>query len=143
MKNYFLVAIFGMLLALPSLASENNIIIKIYGLRSSKGRVIIMIDNNEKTFKSPNENDAYAIIVLNPEDKKVEISIDPVKASKYGITVIHDENNNGKLDTNFLGTPIEGIGFSNPISLSDDIKFKDIAVIKKLKELVVIIGVAY
>ena len=30
----------------------------------------------------------------------------------YAIAVIHDENMNGKLDTNRLGIPTEGYGFS-------------------------------
>lgn len=31
----------------------------------------------------------------------------------YAVMVMHDENGNGKLDTNFVGMPIEGYGFSN------------------------------
>lgn len=31
----------------------------------------------------------------------------------YAAKVMHDENDNGKLDTNFMGMPIEGYGFSN------------------------------
>ena len=29
------------------------------------------------------------------------------------ITAFHDENSNGKLDTNFFGFPLEGFAFSN------------------------------
>ena len=48
----------------------------------------------------------------------------------YGIAVFHDENGNGKHDTNFLGLPLEGYGFSRdaPIMLGppkfDDAKFE-------------------
>jgi uncharacterized protein (DUF2141 family) len=31
----------------------------------------------------------------------------------YAVAVFHDENGNGKLDTNFLGIPREGVGVSN------------------------------
>ena len=31
----------------------------------------------------------------------------------YAVAVMHDENGNTKLDTNFLGIPTEGFGFSN------------------------------
>ncbi len=34
-------------------------------------------------------------------------------AGTYAAAVIHDENSNGKLDTNFLGIPTEGYGISN------------------------------
>ena len=40
----------------------------------------------------------------------VEIS---VKCGIYGISVIDDENNNGKMEYNLLGIPKEGFGFSN------------------------------
>lgn len=34
-------------------------------------------------------------------------------AGDYAVKVMHDENGNGKLDTNMLGMPLEGYGFSN------------------------------
>ena len=34
-------------------------------------------------------------------------------AGNYAVQVMHDENENNKLDTNFMGMPIEGYGFSN------------------------------
>ena len=34
-------------------------------------------------------------------------------AGDYAVLVTHDENGNGKLDTNMLGVPVEGYGFSN------------------------------
>jgi uncharacterized protein (DUF2141 family) len=36
-----------------------------------------------------------------------------VPPGTYAIAVLHDENNNGKLDTNWLGIPDEGYGASN------------------------------
>lgn len=35
-----------------------------------------------------------------------------VPEGQYGLAVFHDENNNGKVDTNVLGLPKEGFGFS-------------------------------
>jgi uncharacterized protein (DUF2141 family) len=36
-----------------------------------------------------------------------------VSPGTYAVAVFHDENGNGKLDTNFLGIPSEGVGVSN------------------------------
>jgi uncharacterized protein (DUF2141 family) len=36
-----------------------------------------------------------------------------VAPGTYAVSVIHDENSNGKLDTNFMGIPREGVGASN------------------------------
>jgi uncharacterized protein (DUF2141 family) len=37
----------------------------------------------------------------------------PKKAENAVASVFHDENSNGKLDTNFMGIPREGVGASN------------------------------
>jgi len=34
-------------------------------------------------------------------------------AGDYAVTLFHDENKNGKFDSNFIGYPLEGYGFSN------------------------------
>ena len=36
-----------------------------------------------------------------------------VPAGTYAVLLTHDENDNGKLDTNLVGMPVEGYGFSN------------------------------
>ena len=36
-----------------------------------------------------------------------------LKPGTYGITLYHDQNGNGELDTNLLGAPNEPFGFSN------------------------------
>jgi uncharacterized protein (DUF2141 family) len=41
---------------------------------------------------------------------QIEVKLEP---GKYGISLMDDENFNGKMDYNFLGIPKEGFGFSN------------------------------
>ena len=41
------------------------------------------------------------------------IVLEEIPEGEYAIAVFHDENTNGKLDTNFLGIPKEQYGFSN------------------------------
>lgn len=36
-----------------------------------------------------------------------------IKPGEYAVSIIHDANNNRKLDTNLIGIPREGFGFSN------------------------------
>ena len=39
----------------------------------------------------------------------------PFAARDYAVTLFHDENQNGKFDSNFVGYPLEGYGFSNNV----------------------------
>jgi uncharacterized protein (DUF2141 family) len=43
----------------------------------------------------------------------VSLAFEGIKPGKYAVMVMHDENDNGKLDSNILGIPKEGYGFSN------------------------------
>jgi len=51
--------------------------------------------------------------LLAPEGDVTHLRFDDVPAGRYALLVIHDENGNGKLDTNLTGMPVEGYGFSN------------------------------
>ena len=44
---------------------------------------------------------------------KVTVHFKNLPAGRYAIALFHDANGNGKLDSNRLGIPVEGIGFSN------------------------------
>lgn len=53
---------------------------------------------------------AHGGFAIHDEQATEEFELPP---GKYGIAVIHDENENQKLDRNFLGIPKEGFGFAN------------------------------
>lgn len=46
-------------------------------------------------------------------DKQARCDFEDIPPGTYALAVVHDENMNGKLDTNLLGIPKEGYGFSN------------------------------
>jgi uncharacterized protein (DUF2141 family) len=43
----------------------------------------------------------------------VRVLISDLVPGRYAVRLFHDENNNGRLDTNMLGIPVENYGFSN------------------------------
>jgi uncharacterized protein (DUF2141 family) len=45
--------------------------------------------------------------------KAARCTFEGVTQGTYAVAVVHDENDNGKLDTNFFGAPTEGYGVSN------------------------------
>jgi len=49
------------------------------------------------------------------KDKKCFISINNLKPGRYAVRYYHDENLNGKMETNIVGKPTEGYGFSNNV----------------------------
>jgi uncharacterized protein (DUF2141 family) len=43
-------------------------------------------------------------------------AFEDIPPGRYALAVVHDENMNGKLDTNAFGIPTEGYGFSNDVT---------------------------
>jgi uncharacterized protein (DUF2141 family) len=51
-------------------------------------------------------------MVIKIRKAQARCDFEDIPPGTYAIVVIHDENMNGKLDTNVLGIPTEGYGFS-------------------------------
>ena len=51
--------------------------------------------------------------IVDIEDQSCTVTFKDVPAGTYAVSYIHDENGNGKMDTNFMGIPKEGYGCSN------------------------------
>jgi len=52
-------------------------------------------------------------MVIKIRDAQARCDFEDIPLGAYALAVVHDENMNGKLDTNWLGIPTEGYGFSN------------------------------
>ncbi len=55
------------------------------------------------------------VMVLKIRETQARCDFEDIPPGTYALAVIHDENMNGKLDTNWLGVPKEGYGFSNDV----------------------------
>lgn len=100
------IIISGILLTISLLLhAQYTLTIEIKNLRNSYGRVHLLL-NNEKEHK-------VAGLSKYIQDKKCVFVIENLKPGKYAAKFIHDENNNEKLETNWMGIPREGFGFSN------------------------------
>jgi uncharacterized protein (DUF2141 family) len=57
-----------------------------------------------------------------------KVTIHELPSGRYAVKLYHDENNNGQLDSNALGMPSEGYGFSNNAGRFGPPSFDDAAV---------------
>jgi uncharacterized protein (DUF2141 family) len=88
--------------------SQHKLEIEISGLRNDKGNVMLQLfDSGEQVIDS----------LMTPiSGKKCNVSIPGVPAGSYAVRYYHDENMNGKMETNMFGKPTEGYGFSNNVT---------------------------
>ena len=55
-------------------------------------------------------------MVIKIREGQARCDFEDIPPGTYAMAVIHDENMNGKLDTNWRGIPREGYGFSNDVT---------------------------
>lgn len=78
---------------------------------SKKGHLYLTLFNKENGYPE-NENALMSKYVKVVGDI-MTITFSDLQNGMYAINVLHDENSNRKIDTNFIGIPNEGYGFSN------------------------------
>jgi len=99
-------------LAQAQQSPENLIHVEIGGLRNDKGQVLCAIYSSADGFPKKGDK-AVARAKSSISERRAVCEFPGLNAGTYAISVFHDENSNGKLDTNFMGIPREGVGASN------------------------------
>ncbi|MDN3583891.1 DUF2141 domain-containing protein [Mucilaginibacter flavus] len=111
-KKRVLLLVGSLLIFLSSYARAQELELKITGIKSAKGSIIINVFKDEAGYEKeePYKKFSFNKQALANGSMTLEVSLDP---GTYGITLLDDENGNGKIDKNFIGIPKEGFGFSN------------------------------
>ena len=95
----------------PNRSESNRLTIAVSGFKNAKGQAGIAVFRSADGFPSDNRK-AAAGRAFPIKQGKVRWTIPELKPGRYAILVLHDENSNGKMDTNLLGIPTEGYGVS-------------------------------
>ena len=91
---------------------ENQIHVEISGFRNDKGQALCAIFSSAAAFPKKADK-AVARAKSAIVGRHAVCEFPGLPPGTYAVSVIHDENSNGKLDTNFMGIPREGVGASN------------------------------
>lgn len=107
-------------------ATVSSLELNVSGLRNKKGNILICLTRNSKAFpdcsKDPNSQKRTVSATA-----ATGLMFSDLQDGQYALSLIHDENGNGKLDKAVL-IPKEGFGFSrNPTITFGPPKFKSAA----------------
>ena len=103
-----------------------RIVVTIDGLHSGKGDVYVALFSRPEHFPDGDYSDQHLMVKASLEPITVAFDAPP---GLYAVGAYHDENGNGKLDTNFIGYPVEGYALSNGIrAIMSRPRFADAAV---------------
>jgi uncharacterized protein (DUF2141 family) len=86
--------------------SVSKLTVHVTGIRNANGNIRLALFRDSTFFQAKEvEIDAKAMTAVAVFDK--------IPPGVYTVQLFHDENRNGKMDTNFFGMPLEGYGMSN------------------------------
>lgn len=90
--------------------AEMVLTVKVFGVKANKGQVVASIFNTADHFlKSPLRTRTQSI----GKNGEVQFEFSDLSPGTYAVSVVYDEDNNGELNTGFMGIPTELVGFSN------------------------------
>lgn len=92
--------------------TANVIHVDVSGLRSDKGQMLCALFSSAEAFPTKVDK-AIARLTAKIAERQAVCDFTGVAPGTYAVSVVHDENSNGKLDRNFIGMPREGVGASN------------------------------
>lgn len=95
--------------------AANRIVVELRHLRDSRGSVRCALFASPDGFPT-NADKAVAGAASKVRRRSAACIFSNVAPGAYAVAVLHDENDNGRMDYNFLGIPKEGYGFSNDAS---------------------------
>jgi uncharacterized protein (DUF2141 family) len=112
--------IFSLLLCapFPSLTAQTKdagtLRVRVTGARNTKGKIGVTLFQNAQGFP---DDTSKAIrqqsVEIDPNTMSAQVTFKDVPQGTWAVSVLHDENGNGKMDKNFVGMPKEGYGASN------------------------------
>ena len=90
---------------------EGTLLITVENVKVDQGKIMLAIYSDDQEFLS--ETNYRSIHHEVNEFGTTKVEVPDLPFGMYAISIYHDENNNGKLDTNFMKIPKEPYGFSN------------------------------
>jgi uncharacterized protein (DUF2141 family) len=118
--RYFWTAVLLSALATPAHADE--VTVTLQGVKKNAGSIVLCLWAKEDGFPDCESGKAVKRIVV--PANATTARFENVPAGTYAISAFHDANGNGKLDSNFLGLPLEAVGMSNNPKLNGPPRFK-------------------
>lgn len=114
LHKIFFLPFFLLVLSSFQIPADTGLKINIVNLRNNKGHLLLSIfkdgvgypDKPEISFKRAR------LIITN---KTASFDFTGLPTGNYAIAILHDENDDMKMNTNFFGLPKEGYGFSNNV----------------------------
>lgn len=93
--------------------SAGTLDVTVTGLKGSKGGLIACLWKDKTGFPYCAKSKSAVKLRTSISGSTMKVAFRNVAAGSYVVSIEHDEDGDGKLKTNFIGMPKEGVGISN------------------------------
>ena len=91
--------------------TKTGLQIEVHNVQSVQGNIMLAVYKSPETFLTDNIHKGLAVPVT--EQGSMIVEIEGIEFGHYSVSVFHDKNQNGQLDTKIFKIPKEPFGFSN------------------------------
>jgi uncharacterized protein (DUF2141 family) len=106
--NNFILSVVTLILFPVFGYSQYSLKIEITELQSNTGKIMIQLFDEKENIVAKDMSDI--------KEKRCSFTFNNLKPGKYAVRYYHDENLNQTMETNMVGKPLEGYGFSNNVT---------------------------
>jgi uncharacterized protein (DUF2141 family) len=109
MKNIVIIFLALLVSSAIQTSAQTSLEVTVKNIKGAKGTIRVGLFTNENDFLKK----AAEGKIVKATGTEVTVVFENLKPGDYAVSVIHDENENGELDSNLVGIPKEGFGFGN------------------------------
>ncbi|MFK8043446.1 DUF2141 domain-containing protein [Congregibacter sp.] len=121
-----LFCISGLMMALTTPGIAADLTFSVTNVSEPVGQLMWVLYDSAEAYAGEGQPVVSAKSRLDSDS--VRITLHDLVPGRYAIKLFHDANSNGELDTNLIGMPTEGYGFSNNAGRMGPPSFDDAAV---------------
>jgi uncharacterized protein (DUF2141 family) len=116
MEKFFLVLSL-LFITNMAFAQQSSLAITVSGITHDSGSIVVAVFDSADNWLSTDADTAAFADASQAVSGEAQVSllIEDIATGSYALSIFHDVNANGELDTNFIGYPQEPFGFSAPM----------------------------
>lgn len=94
-------------------ASAAELRLEVSGLAEEEGKLYFSVYESESTWLGEDRVTGAAVDIATAKEGELVVATVELPPGEYAVSLFYDVNDNGELDTNFIGIPKEPIALSN------------------------------
>ena len=101
-------------LAIAASASDTtDLKVELSGLQDVEGNLYIAVYDSDDTWLGDETVLEQRVVIADAREGELVSTVLQLPPGEYALSIFYDSNDNGKLDTNFIGIPKEPVALSN------------------------------